>query len=234
MMRCMIVDDDEFSRTVIKQLVERTQMLELIAECEDAAQAFRVLKNTPIDVVFLDVEMPEMSGIELIKTLQVLPQVVLITSRMHYAVEAFEHSVTDYLIKPVKYARFLKAVERAEQNIALKSKVAIETVQTDDAFVFIKSDTKIVKLKLDEVHFIEALSDYIVFNTDTKKYVMHGTMKNIIEKLTTRFVRVHRSYIINIDKIESIEDTKISMPQKTIPIGASYRDDFLGKLHFLT
>jgi len=231
-MNCLVVDDDEFSRTIVKQFIERTPNLKLIAECEDAIEVFGILQKNQIDIAFLDVEMPEMSGIDLVKALKNLPQVVLITSRAKYAVEAFEHSVTDYLVKPVKYVRFLKAVEKARNNLYSKPVSTEETDENKD-YVFIKSDSKIVRLHLDEIHFVEALSDYVVLNTRQKKHIMHGTMKSMVQKLGEQFIRVHRSFIVNKNKIETIEDTKVVMPTKIIPIGASYKNKFLEQLNFL-
>lgn len=231
-MNCIVVDDDEFSRTVVKQLIERTPNLTLVAECEDAIEVFGILKNNQIDIAFLDVEMPEMSGIDLVKALKNLPQIILITSRAEYAVEAFEYNVTDYLVKPVKYVRFLKAVEKAENNIKSSTSQPEDTTEEQN-YVFIKSDSKIIRLHLDEVHFVEALSDYVVLNTQTKKHVMHGTMKSMVQKLGDQFIRVHRSFIVNRNKIEAIEDTKVVMPTKIIPIGASYKSKFIEKLNFL-
>ncbi len=231
-MNCLVVDDDEFSRTIVKQFIERTPNLKLIAECEDAIEVFGILQKNQIDIAFLDVEMPEMSGIDLVKALKNLPQVVLITSRAKYAVEAFEHSVTDYLVKPVKYVRFLKAVEKARNNLNSKQISTEETDENKD-YVFIKSDSKIVRLHLDEIHFVEALSDYVVLNTHQRKHIMHGTMKSMVQKLGEQFIRVHRSFIVNKNKIETIEDTKVVMPTKIIPIGASYKNKFLEQLNFL-
>lgn len=231
-MNCIVVDDDEFSRTVVKQFIERTPNLTLIAECEDAIEVFGILQRNQVDIAFLDVEMPEMSGIDLVKALKNLPQVVLITSRAEYAVEAFEYNVTDYLVKPVKYVRFLKAVEKAENNIRSGQILPEDSVE-DKNYVFIKSDSKIVRLHLDEIHFVEALSDYVVLNTQGKKHIMHGTMKSMVQKLGEQFIRVHRSFIVNKNKIETIEDTKVVMPTKIIPIGASYKSKFLERLNFL-
>ncbi|TAD96214.1 MAG: response regulator [Bacteroidetes bacterium] len=229
-MTCIVVDDDEFSREVIKQYVERSENLDLLAECQDAIEAYALLKRLEVDIIFLDVEMPQMTGIELIKSLDKLPQIVLITSRSHYAVEAFENSVTDYLVKPVKYARFLQAVEKIEKNF----KPRFDTNLGDSAETFfIKVDGKIVKVRLEDVAFVEALADYVVFNTPQKKYIVHSTMKNVSEKLGENFVRVHRSFIINTDHIDSIEDTKVMIANKAIPIGASYKNEFIDKLNFL-
>lgn len=229
-MNCLVVDDEEFSRNIIKHYVQKTDGLNLTRECENALDAFNILKSEEIDIVFLDVEMPEMTGIELMKALDDMPQIILVTSRSNYAVEAFEYSVTDYLVKPVKYPRFLKAVSKAEANI----KATDVTVEDKSDEVFVKADNKIVKLKLSDVIYVEALSDYVIINTDRRKYIIHSTMKGLEKKLPdASFVRVHRSYIINFNRIDSIQDLNVVVPGKTIPIGASYKGRFMKKLKML-
>ncbi|GAA4831710.1 LytTR family DNA-binding domain-containing protein [Algivirga pacifica] len=229
-MNCIIVDDEEVSRMIIKDFVQRTPSLQLIAECENAIEAFNILKEQSIDVVFLDIEMPGMSGIELVQSLDSLPQIVLITGRKDFGAEAFEYSLTDYLIKPISYPRFLKAVKKAEDNL----KQDILDTQGSEETIYIKSDNKIVRILLTDIYFVEALSDYVILNMESKKYVIHSTMKGLMEKLPQNtFSRVHRSYIVNLSKIDSIEDMMIIMPQKEIPIGNSYKSKFLSKLNIL-
>ncbi|WP_027002275.1 LytR/AlgR family response regulator transcription factor [Hugenholtzia roseola] len=228
-MNCLVVDDDEFHRNIVKHFVSKTDGLVLVGETDNAADAFNLIKSKEIDIVFLDVEMPEMTGLDLMKVLDDAPQIILVTSRDNYAVEAFEYSVTDYLVKPINYSRFLKAVNKAESNL----KAANVTVENQDE-VFVKADNKIVKLRFSEIHFIEALSDYVIINTAQKKYIIHSTMKGLEKKLPeSTFIRVHRSYIVNFNRIESIEDLNVVMPTKTIPIGASYKNKFMQKLNLL-
>ena len=230
-MRCIIVDDDEFSRNVVETFVARTQSLELVAICANALEAHEVLQRETIDVVFLDVEMPQMSGIELVQSLDSLPQVILITGRSEYAVDAYEYGLTDYLVKPIEYPRFLKAVSKAQENL---QKPVLDTASPNGRDLFVKADNKIVRLLFADINFVEALSDYVIINTPAKRYIVHSTMKGIEQKLPEAdFVRVHRSYIINLKQIQTIEDSGIVMEQKTIPIGASYRNKFLKKLNLL-
>ncbi len=229
-MNCIVVDDEEFSRNVIKHFINKTDGLNLLSECENAAEAFKALKSDEIDIVFLDVEMPDMTGLELLKALDDLPQIILVTSRPNYAVEAFEYSVTDFLVKPVNYARFLKAVSKAETNL----KASNVTIENKTNEVFVKADSKIIKLKLSDIIYIEALSDYVIINTPTRKYIIHSTMKGLEKKLPDAdFIRVHRSYIVNFAKIDQIEDLNVIVPGKTIPIGASYKNAFMKKLNLL-
>ncbi len=233
-MNCIVVDDDEFSREVVRNFIHKTNEsgseMNLVAECDNALDAYNVLTKGGIDMVFLDVEMPDMNGLELVESLDSLPQIILITGQNQYAVKAFEFGLTDYLVKPISYARFLQAVNKAKKNLA---EPVLDTQGSDD--IYVKADNKIVRIALQDIFFIEALADYVIINTENKKYIVHSTMKGLEKRLPeAEFVRVHRSYIVNISRVDTIEDNAmIIMPQKTIPIGGSYRTKFLDKLNFL-
>ncbi|MCS6967733.1 MAG: LytTR family DNA-binding domain-containing protein [Cytophagales bacterium] len=253
-MNCIIVDDDAFSRTVIKQLVKRTASLELLAECASAIEAYQLLKNVEVDLIFLDVEMPVMSGLDLLRTLKKTPQIIVVTGNKDYAVEAFDYDVTDFLVKPVEYPRFLRAVERAETHLKraasewsflppyvhqLPREVIVaprEAQPGENFFIKTKDDGRIVHLQTYEIEFIEAMSDYVEIYTLTgNRYVVHTTMKGIEKQLPEHsFMRVHRSFIVNTEHIRSIEDDKVLMPSRKIPIGGSYRDSFLKSLNILS
>ncbi len=225
----MVVDDESVSRNIVKHYIEKTPFLSFKYECVSAIDALNVLENDFIDVIFLDVEMPEMSGMELIKSLKEPYEIILITSAKDYAIEAFDHSVTDYLVKPIEYGRFLRAANKAKRNIELKYEKKDST--TD---IFVRSDSKQVKIKLADILYIEALADYIIIITESNRFIVHSTMKGIEKRLPeTTFSRVHRSYIINQDKIDSLEDMTVIINKKVIPIGASYKDSFLKRLNFL-
>ena len=229
-MNCIIVDDEPVSRQMVKSFISRTEGLELEMEFDQAYPAFNRLKKGGVDLVFLDVEMPEMSGLELVESLEEIPQIIMVTGNAEYAAKAFDFGLTDYLMKPVEYPRFLKAVEKARQNL---TKHVLETQGGQD--IYVKADGKIVRVKLEEILYVEALSDYVIIHLRDRRLVVHSTMKGIDRKLPDSiFVRVHRSFIVNITKIETIEDTAIVMPgNKSIPIGASFKNDFLSKLNFL-
>ncbi|MEN7546725.1 LytTR family DNA-binding domain-containing protein [Rapidithrix thailandica] len=227
-MDCIIVDDESVARQIIKTHVLNTPELTLVGEFEDSIEAFNFLKDNKVDVAFLDIEMPEMTGMDLVQSIPDLPQIILITAQKEYALEAFEYNVVDFLVKPVRYPRFMKALDKVKQNLQKTSEKAPEDQ------IYVKADNKIVRLTLEDIFFIEALSDYVIINTLQKKYVVHSTMKGMEKRLAaTNFIRVHRSYIVNINKIDTIEDMTIVMPQKEIPIGASYKSSFMEKLNFL-
>ncbi len=234
-LRCLVVDDDHLSRAIIASFVERHDGLDLTATAENAVDAANQLQASDFDVLFLDVEMPDMSGLDLLRSLSERPQVILVTVKEDYAVEAFAVEVTDYLVKPVRYARFLQAVGRVQRRIesASASTPSSDAPLADD-YVFIKVDGRLVKLDLTAVRWIEAQGDYVKIQTDQKAYVVHNTMKHLESSLPAQaFARVHRSYIVRLDRIMDIEDTSIVVEGKVIPIGRSYRDDLLDRLRTL-
>jgi DNA-binding LytR/AlgR family response regulator len=226
-MDCLIIDDEEMSREMVKSFVQQTETLNLLGVCADAIEANNFLTKNKVDLIFLDVEMPKMSGYDLIESLTDPPMIILITSKKDHAVEAFEYDVVDYLLKPLTYPRFLKAITKAQESM---SSSRIKLTQEDELYV--RTDSKIVKLNLNDILYIEALADYIMIFTDSNKYIVHSTMKGIQNRLPKSiFARVHRSYIVNTSKIESIENLFIVMNNKYIPIGALYKDEFMKRLN---
>ncbi len=239
-LKCMVVDDDEVSRSVVSHLVEKNELLELVYTCENAIEAHSILlKDSQIDVLFLDIEMPEMSGMELVQILDKRPiRVILTTSREDYAVEAFEYSVFDYLVKPITYPRFLKSVNKLRESLTKNAPPVTgdeDLVGNNHEFLFVRSNHKIVKIDPKNIAYIEALSDYIVIHTSESNYTVHSTMKGINSKLEPfkSFVRVHRSYIINVEHIETIQDVQVIVKKQAIPIGRSYRSGFMERLDIL-
>ena len=225
-MDCLIIDDEEMSRNMVKHFVEQTESLNLVAMCTNAIEASNILSKTKVDVIFLDVEMPEMSGYDLIKSLTDPPPIILITGKKDHAAEAFDYNVVDYLLKPLSYPRFLKAIGKVKEANGATSSIL------KDNELYVRSDSKIIKVNMEDILYIEALADYIMIFTGTNKYIVHSTMKGFQSRLPkTRFARVHRSYIVNTDKIESIENLFIVMNNKYIPIGALYKDEFMKRLN---
>lgn len=231
-MRCLIVDDDALVRAIMENFVDQHDGLTLVETCSSAIEASNFLDKERVDVIFLDVEMPGMTGLDLVKSLSERPQIVLVTSKAEYAVDAFEVEVTDYLLKPVTYARFLKAVQRVQRKVEEANSAA--TPITDEKTVFIKSEGRLVKVNLDEIQWVEAQGDYVMIHTEEDRHIVHSTMKGMSSKLPDHdFVRVHRSYIVRIDQIEDIEDASLVIGRKVIPIGASYKSKLLSRLNTL-
>lgn len=229
MIRCVVVDDEEMSRKNIEQLVKRVEDLILVAVCRDAVEASAVLRKEKVDLLFLDVEMPEMTGIELVRTLTHKPEIVLVTSKENYAVEAFEYDVADYIVKPAMLDRFLKAVDRVRQRLDSDDENPVSL----DA-VFVKVDSQLVKVRTSDILWVEAFGDYVNILTETDKYIVHSTMKGMENKLSSdQFLRVHRSYIVRLERIKAIEETVIIIGKKLIPIGDSYRSTLMKRLTML-
>ena len=230
MMKCLVVDDDELSRGILEDLISDTSSLELVASCDDPIKAFNIIKESKIDLLFLDIEMPKMDGISMLKALSPLPQVILVTSHDEYAVESHEYDVTDFVKKPISTARFLKAVEKANKRFNTDASLFTTKGET----IFIKSDSKLVQINTHKIFWIEALGNYMRVITEDGKYTILSTMKDVANKLPSdEFVRVHRSFIVRLDKIESIEDNYIVINNNQINIGKAYKEGLSGKLNLL-
>jgi len=232
-MNCIIIDDDALSRRVVEEFVERTDFLSLTHSFKDAVAAINAFnkENEEIDLIFLDIEMPEMDGIDFMNALKNLPQVIIISSKEKYAVNAFDYDVTDYLLKPITYSRFYKA--------ALKAKNIHEIKERDDVDeIYVKKNSALVRLKYDEILWVEALENYVIINSFSEKFTIHFTMKAIESQLPSKhFKRVHRSYIINVKKIDRIEDNSIYIKNseglKNIPIGKAYKERFMNDINLM-
>lgn len=229
-LRCLVVDDDPLSVQVVLNCIANTAFLTAVGSFTNPIEAAEALRTAPVDVLFLDVEMPLMSGIDLLRTLQQPPLVVLITSSKEYAVQAFEHAAVDYLVKPVSYARFLQAAQKA---LSLAQRAAAEAPEAaGTGFTFVKVDTKLVRVAFNEVHHIEALGDYIHIVTDQNKLIVYSTMKAVEEKFPgSHFVRVHRSFIVNLNRIQALEDNSLIVEGKHIPVGQTYLRDVMLRLN---
>lgn len=228
-MKCIIIDDNEVARAAVKHCVEKTPFLTLSGVYSNPVEALDAIKHEKPDLLLLDVEMPEMSGIDFIKTFHDIPQVILITSKKEYAAEAFDFNVTDYILKPVEYPRFLKAVTKAKE---MQESLKKDTPESNE--LFIKVTNKYVHLNLCDVYMIEALADYVNVYTTAQRYTVLSTMKAIEDKLPKKdFLRVHRSYIVRIDKIKEIDDNTIIIADKHIPISRNMKDPVMNALNKL-
>ncbi|MBN4056256.1 response regulator transcription factor [Rhodothermus sp. AH-315-K08] len=226
--RCLVVDDDEVARALIEHFIEETPDAELAGSFDSAIAAMRDASRSKADVIFLDVEMPGMNGLEMIEALEDAPLVVLVTANSDHAVEAFDVDVVDFLLKPVTYSRFLKSVTRVRNILETAFEVGSED------HVFVKSDGRLMKVTLAEIEWIEAQRDYVLIHTAEKDYFIHTTMKRLIDRLSgEEFVRVHRSYLVQISKIADIQNDSLVIGRKVIPIGASYRGEFLSRIRLL-
>ena len=233
-MNCIIIDDDSLVRKIIEDFVKRTESLSLLHSLSSAVKAIDVLNsNENIDLIFLDIEMPEMTGIDFLNSLSTFPQIIIISSKEKYAIKAFDYDVTDYLLKPVDYIRFLKAVNKARER---QEKYRMHTKNDE---MFIKHNAALIKLKYADILWIEAMENYVMVNTYDEKYMIHFTMRAIEEKLLPkRFLRVHKSFIVNLNNIHSIGDNIIriktgSKAVNDIPIGKVYKERLLKELNVI-
>jgi DNA-binding LytR/AlgR family response regulator len=210
-------------------LVQQVKSLQLVASCNNPLQAREVLTTQPIDLLFLDMEMPDLSGLELLKSLANYPEVIIASAKEQYALQAFDFEVTDYLLKPVVLDRFLKAVDRVEKRLAQEK----DSYTTPES-VFVKANNQIVGIRLADITWIEAYGDYVNIYTEKDRFIVHSTMKGIENKMPRdQFIRVHRSFIVRFDRIQAIEDTVVIIGKKLIPIGESYRPELMRRLNLL-
>ncbi|SNR74490.1 MULTISPECIES: LytR/AlgR family response regulator transcription factor [Hymenobacter] len=234
---CAIIDDEEINRLTLEHYISLTDSLALVTSMDDALQGLNYFRaGNKVDVLFLDVQMPQLNGLDLLRVLPDPPIVILTTAHEDFAVDAFDLRVTDYLVKPFDYARFSRAVQRALQaRVAAPAVVPAPAPPTapPDNDLFVKVNNKMVRINFDEVIYIEALSDYVVIVTDKQKYIVYTTMKALDARLPfDHFVRVHRSYILNMRRIEAIEDGAAVVPGgHHVPIGKSYQEAFFRKLN---
>lgn len=231
-MNCLIVDDNKLARTAMKQLTSHVEHLQVVAECNSAMEAYNILQKEKVDLLLLDIEMPGMNGIELTRNLgRKRPVIIFTTVKKEYAVEAFELNVADYLIKPVSPARFIQAIEKAREILDSNNR---ELQVADNEFIFIRDNGVLKRIKMEDILFLEAMGDYVKLHTTQKFHAIHTTLKAVEEKLpASRFMRVHRSYIVALDKIEAIEDGTININNNAIPIADAYRSPLNSRLNLL-
>ena len=233
-MNCIIVDDDKLSCKILEGYVTKSTSLSLSGIFSDSVEARNFLtKRHDIDLIFLDIEMPELNGFDFIGSLDFPPNIIIVSSAEEYALKAFDFNVVDYLLKPITYGRFCKAIDKTIRYFTRK-----EVPNTGDEEIFIKKGSSLVKLKLRDIIYIEALENYVTLNTNDDKFTIHFTMKAIENQLPSGvFIRVHRSFIINKSMIQTIKentlDLNIGGSLKSIPIGKSFRDSLLNDINVM-
>jgi DNA-binding LytR/AlgR family response regulator len=233
MLNVLIVDDEPLALEIIETFVSRIEEFKLIKRCSNALEAKEALEESRIDLMFLDIQMPQMTGVEFLKTLENPPMVIFTTAYSNYAIEGYELNVLDYLLKPISFDRFQKAAQKAiEQHQLQQQHEAKEEVPEDVDHIYVKSDKKLMRIKYSDMIYIEGLKDYVIIRMDTGRVITLQTMKSLEEKLPrNRFRRVHRSYIVAVDKILAIEGNMIEVTEKGqmkhIPIGKNYKDELL-------
>ena len=229
-LNCIIIDDEPLARKGLREYIQDVDFLQLVAEFDSALKATEVLTKQKIDLMFLDIHMPKITGIEFLRSLQHPPQVVFTTAYPQYAVDGFDLNVLDYLVKPVSFDRFLKAAMKAKDMIGKMTVPGASNTNVEE-YVFIKADNKLVKLFYNDILFVEALQNYVTIHTANKKYITYLTFKSMEESLPAdQFIRVHKSYLVAASKIESIEGNCIRIGQHEIPISRTVKEEVLEKL----
>ena len=228
-LRCVIVDDEPMAREIIASFIEKTPNLELIKMCKNAAEAIIFMQNEVVDLYFLDINMPEITGLSLAKIINKKARIIFTTAYRDYAVDGFNLNVVDYLLKPIAFDRFLQATQKVlDLNINTTKE---QTKETEPSFMFVRADRKMIKIDFNKILFVESLGDYVKIFTQTNTIVTRETISNLELKLpSNKFIRIHRSYIISLKEITSYTNEFIEINKKAIPISRSYKESVLQKL----
>lgn len=221
-MRCLIIDDEPAARDILKTYIADTEELQLAGESKNALEARSALKENDIDLLFLDINMPRLSGIDFLKTIDHPPKVILTTAYSEYALDGYELDVVDYLLKPFSFERFLKAVDKASRTIS-------EPTSKDD-YITIKADGKLYRVPYEEILFAESQGDYLTVHTKEQKITFYQTMKDLCERLPEHlFVRIHRSFLVSLSSIEFMEGNQVKIGDHKLPVSKSYKENFIQK-----
>ena len=232
--KCIIIDDEPLARDLMRSHISKLENFEIVAECGDAMKAMQELRDHKIDLMFMDIQMPQITGIEFLKILKNPPKVIVTTAFRDYAIEGFELDVVDYLLKPITFERFLKSVNKyyevSNEELQTTGQVS-DVIQSDEAFIYVKENKRVIKVNLNEILYIEGLSEYVQIYTDRKKIITKTSMINLEEKLPNEgFLRIHKSFIVSKSRIEAFTANTVEVPGKHIPIGRSYKSSVLNAL----
>ncbi|MCX6233589.1 MAG: LytTR family DNA-binding domain-containing protein [Bacteroidetes bacterium] len=224
---CIIVDDEPLSREVLEKYVSGTPQLLLSGSCSDAFEAMELIRDGRIDLVFLDINMPRLSGIGMVKAMEKSPLIIFTTAYPEYAIEGFELDVVDYLVKPFGYERFLKAVNKAFDRLSAKS----DLKDAKNSYIVVKSDKKIYKIEYDALYYIQSAGDYLKLVTQEQVIIIHDTMKNMEHTLPEDpFIRIHKSFLINLKHVKYVEGNEVNIGKEKLPVGASYKEHLMKRL----
>jgi len=238
-MKCIIVDDEAIAISILKQVTSKIPEINIIGEFSNALQAIKFLNKNAVDLIFLDIHMPDFDGFDFIQTLKNLPKIVLTTSDRNFALEAFEYKfVVDYLVKPLELDRLKKTIDKVNTfvlaNEVTPKEIPSKTEESENNTLYVNIDRRLVKIEIPTISIIEARGDYIKVKTDTKNYIVHSPLKRIEEKLPKdKFLKIHRSFVINIDKIVDIEDNSVLINKDVIPVSKPNRNELRKRLNLL-
>jgi DNA-binding LytR/AlgR family response regulator len=234
-MNCIIIDDESTARLIINQLCSNIDNVKVVNEFSNAIEAIKYLNHNEVDLIFLDIHMPDFTGFDFIQTLKNPPQVILTTSDNNFAIEAFEYNcIVDYLLKPISFPRFEKAISKAEQGYNNSKVNGISFQDSSDNDLYVNIDRRLIKIDIPSIYLVEAKGDYINVKTSEQNYTVHSTLKKIEEKLPDHlFLKVHRSYIINVKEIIDIEDNSVLIKKDLVPVSRSNRPELMKRLNLL-
>jgi len=223
----LLVDDEPLAQDILDSYFQKLSGFEIAGRCKNALEAFSFLSKHTVDIMMLDIDMPEINGIEFLKAIKEPPHVIFTTAHSEFAVESYEHNAIDYLIKPISFERFMKAISKLLEAIQSETKAESAAADQTDNIIFVKSNGKLIKVDLADLYFVEGLKDYVCLWTEKQKIVVHSTMKHFEELLSRfpMFMRVHKSYIINLKHISEIDGNSIRIKDQSITIGNTYREE---------
>lgn len=227
-LKCIIVEDEVMARKSLQRLCEQHESLDLVSVFENAEDALVFLSTEKVDIIWLDVEMPGLSGFDLLESLTSIPQVIMTTTKTEYAFNAYQYQVTDYLKKPIMMPRFKMAVDKVLELNARKTSVSPQRQE-----IYVKSEGRYIRLPYTDILYIENIGDYVKIFTQDNSYIIHTTMKYLEEKLGNQFLRVHRSFIVHLDKIVDIEENNLVIAKKVIPISRANKPELMNRLNML-
>ena len=230
----IIVDDEYLARKLLQDYVSKVESLQLVATCSNAIEAMNALNDQQVDIMFLDIQMPDLTGLELVRSLEQKPAVIFTTAYSEYAVDAFELSVVDYLLKPFNFPRFIQAINKAigtEQPRTAGAEKPADTISKSNDFITVKADYKLYKINYDDLLYIEGQHEYVTFHTTQRRITALFALKDLEEILPKdKFVRVHKSYIVSFKHIQDLDKSDVTVAGNKVPVGASYRDELLSRL----
>jgi len=230
MINCIIVDDEPIARDILKKHLSQIDVVNIAGSCKNAIEAFNLISSENIDLIFLDINMPDISGLSFAKSINKNIKIIFTTAYREYAVDGFDLQAVDYLLKPISYPRLLQAVNKFIAENTTKESVPTENKTSSDEYIFIRSDRKMVKISFAEIKYIESLSDYIKIHLSDKVIITRETISNIESKLPkNEFIRTHRSFIVSVNKINSFTNEYVEIEDKTIPISRSYKKEVLDR-----
>lgn len=228
---CIIIDDEPLAIEIVEAYVSKIEQLKLVGTFRNAIQAFAFLQEQPVDLIFLDIQMPKLSGLDFLKTLKNPPKVILTTAYRDYALDGYELEVLDYLLKPIPFERFLKAIAKVLHQPGTSSVVVPKTEQPTDDYVYFKVDKKMVKTRMTDVLYIESVKDYVKVRTSDKEIITQQKISYLEESLPRdQFLRIHRSFIVNVEKIDAYSASDVEIGKHSVPIGRNYKNDVMKAL----